>query len=971
MRLPAFLLALLLALCAGPAAAAAPASMHGLPLMQRFDRDALPSANFTIDSVVAVDAHGTPFVTAGEGVMVYRGGEWTTVELPRKTAANALFAASDGKLYVGGTGLFGELRTLPDGSFRFIDLLPKFAQGDKPASIGYVSSIVETPRGVYFLADTDLFLLARDGGARRWALPTDTRQVLFAVGDAVYARISGVGLCRVEDGKAVPVAGGNAFAQLPFTAIWPWRDGLLIPGFDGFHFADANGVRRLPGDADAAFAAHQPYLSTRLPDGSILLGSFDGVLMRFSPELRLLDGFSLGLGALVNAAPDRDGGLWIAGENGLARLRLPSPWTVYDQRHGLDNLVFDSAWHDGALWAGSYDVRRATPAQGGAAPRFAAQHWVQNDLEAYALESTRAGLLIGQRTGVLVVEPGAKTPRRLLEQVENNSGVESLWRARTDPDHVLGLGGPLSGNRRAVWLALRDGRWQLAAQWDSGIGQPSGVHASAPGEFWIGDRRGGAWRWRIDPGSGALRERRHFGAPDGLRTDRDLGSHVFALDGALYAISGTRVQTLQGERFVDARLPALPGLERPWELRADDNALGTFVWTSRQLWRRLPGQADFQPLHVSNSRAPNYRSLKLDGDGILRIAAGNTLLQFDPAIAEPALPPLRAGLVRIERRPPDAPPSLLPLLPSDAAPVLPPGSGLSLRFGAATMEPNVEYRYRIPGYLDGWSEWSADPVLNIRSLPAGEHAFELDARIRGGRAATPLRYPLRVQPYWYERGWVRALFLLAGLLAVAGIAMAVARWRNRQVIAHNRNLAQKVRERTAELEEANRQLAEQASRDGLTGVANRRALEQALQREWQRCGEHGEPLAVAMLDVDHFKRFNDAHGHQEGDAQLRRLAQALAAETCTPRELAARYGGEEFALVLPGLTAAQAAERADRVRRRFAQAATDAGFPGTASLGVASLSPVAGTDSADLVKRADEALYRAKRNGRDRVEIAC
>lgn len=197
MRRSFILLILSFALYAGLVSAAPPASMHGLPLMQRFERDDLPSANLTIDSLMAVDAKGTPFVTAAEGVMVYRGGEWETVELPRKTAANSLFAAADGKLYVGGTGLFGELRTQADGSFRFIDLLPKFARDGKPATVGYVSAIVETPRGVYFLADTDLFLLARDGGARRWALSPDTRQLLLAVGDAVM-RASTVSACAAS-----------------------------------------------------------------------------------------------------------------------------------------------------------------------------------------------------------------------------------------------------------------------------------------------------------------------------------------------------------------------------------------------------------------------------------------------------------------------------------------------------------------------------------------------------------------------------------------------------------------------------------------------------------------------------------------------------------------------------------------------------------------------------------------------------
>jgi diguanylate cyclase (GGDEF)-like protein len=173
-----------------------------------------------------------------------------------------------------------------------------------------------------------------------------------------------------------------------------------------------------------------------------------------------------------------------------------------------------------------------------------------------------------------------------------------------------------------------------------------------------------------------------------------------------------------------------------------------------------------------------------------------------------------------------------------------------------------------------------------------------------------------------------------------------------------------------ELEQANGKLAEQVARDGLTGVANRRAMEQALTREWERCREAGESLAVVMADVDHFKQFNDLHGHQEGDAQLRRVAQALDDEVVVARELAARYGGEEFVLILPGLSVEMAAARAESVRRRAEQVTLAGGTPSTVSFGVAAWVPSHGAEPNELLRSADAALYRAKRGGRNRVEVA-
>jgi diguanylate cyclase (GGDEF)-like protein len=191
----------------------------------------------------------------------------------------------------------------------------------------------------------------------------------------------------------------------------------------------------------------------------------------------------------------------------------------------------------------------------------------------------------------------------------------------------------------------------------------------------------------------------------------------------------------------------------------------------------------------------------------------------------------------------------------------------------------------------------------------------------------------------------------------------LSRRRLERVEAQNRLLEQRIADRTLELERANARLAEMAVEDPLTGVQNRRALEQALTREWARCAEQNLPLAALMIDVDHFKRFNDHHGHLEGDRVLIDVAELLRTGLTPPLEMLARYGGEEFTLLLPGATLEVATERAERLREHVARARIGV----TISIGVAVARPGPAEGPMTLLRRADQALYEAKRLGRNRV----
>lgn len=202
-------------------------------------------------------------------------------------------------------------------------------------------------------------------------------------------------------------------------------------------------------------------------------------------------------------------------------------------------------------------------------------------------------------------------------------------------------------------------------------------------------------------------------------------------------------------------------------------------------------------------------------------------------------------------------------------------------------------------------------------------------------------------------------------------------------------LEQRVRERTQdlesrneelsvvrlELETANRRLKRMVAVDALTGIANRRHFDRTLERELRRARRNDRPLSLVFLDLDGFKRFNDTYGHARGDEVLRQVAQTLDETFRRGGDLVARYGGEEFAVILPDVDSRRAELYAERLRRRIwrlaiQREACELADRVTISGGVATVCPPQIATADELLHAADEALYRAKRLGRNRIAMA-
>ncbi|HTV23520.1 MAG TPA: diguanylate cyclase, partial [Polyangiaceae bacterium] len=230
----------------------------------------------------------------------------------------------------------------------------------------------------------------------------------------------------------------------------------------------------------------------------------------------------------------------------------------------------------------------------------------------------------------------------------------------------------------------------------------------------------------------------------------------------------------------------------------------------------------------------------------------------------------------------------------------------------------------------------------------------------------------------FRAGLVTALAMLvgfAGATAAVGVMDWIA-WSNVLTVAITALLSTIVKR---EVERAYRRsflesalLARWVTRDALSGLINRRALDAELRRVWEQAQRDRRSLALMMIDIDHFKSYNDTHGHQSGDEAIRAVARVLGTAARRPLDLAARYGGEEFVLLLYDVSAQAAGETAEALRKEIERAVMPAAQEisrVTASIGVSVINPMQGQTPQSALQLADEVLYEAKQAGRNRVVL--
>ncbi|MBV2130053.1 ligand-binding sensor domain-containing diguanylate cyclase [Arsukibacterium indicum] len=273
------------------------------------------------------------------------------------------------------------------------------------------------------------------------------------------------------------------------------------------------------------------------------------------------------------------------------------------------------------------------------------------------------------------------------------------------------------------------------------------------------------------------------------------------------------------------------------------------------------------------------------------------------------------------------------------------------------MPQRIQYRTRLDGFERDWVSRGTQANVQYTNLAPGHYTFNVAASYPdGGWSPAVATVSFTIAPHL----WQRPVFQLLALLLLAALVIITVRWRLASLKRSELKLKMQVAEKTAEL-------AALARLDSLTGLANRRAFDEAMQHELKRAKRQQEPLCLALLDIDHFKQVNDNWSHSVGDEVLKRVAATLQ-QYCRDIDTLARWGGEEFVILLPDTPLPLAQEVCDRLRLRVSETSFTDVVPEltiTLSIGLATLNHK--DDGKQLLIDADRALYRAKNQGRNTV----
>jgi len=281
-----------------------------------------------------------------------------------------------------------------------------------------------------------------------------------------------------------------------------------------------------------------------------------------------------------------------------------------------------------------------------------------------------------------------------------------------------------------------------------------------------------------------------------------------------------------------------------------------------------------------------------------------------------------------------------------------------------------QYAYMLKGFDKDWIYSGNKRFATYTNLPPGTYEFIVKGTNSDGVWNNKgVSLTIVITPPFWKTWWFNSIIGLSALGAALGAhAIRVAALRRRSKI-----LEELVAKKTKELEEANKKLEELSLTDPLTGVANRRHFEKVLDLEWRRCMRSKQPLSLVMIDIDYFKLYNDTYGHVKGDICLKKVAEVLKENLKRAGDFVARYGGEEFVVILPNTDIRGACFLAETFRTKVEEMKiphekSKVSKYLTISLGVASIVPDENSSYEELLKSADEALYRAKQKSRNCCE---
>jgi diguanylate cyclase (GGDEF)-like protein len=800
-----------------------------------------------------------------------------------------------------------------------------------------------TNKGLAYLSGGPLEVYTQEDG-----LPSAECLAVVKISGRLWVG-TGEGLARQEGSRFVPVA-PEVLGQRRVTALLATRVGLVVGTDAGAYLLTKGRLSRLALPSPLANVAITGGASDL--DGGFWLTSLKGgahfKLGRFT---LLSKANGLSTPALLSALVDRESNVWLGTADGVSKL-VPGPFLGYTELQGLPNPYVEALAADnrGRLWIGM--PMGGIAIRDGESIRLIGHKEGLTDPGVFSLAGLPDGtMLAGTQTGLAVV-----TGERVVGMYHKAGGLP------------LGRVNSLLVDGRGAWVASDHG----LAFWQEGrlspVAEPAlrdhtiySLARDRRGRLWVGLKCGGVLIY-----DGHTVE--HLNAANGL-TSQSVWQIALHPDGSMWVASDGE-GVFRVHDGVIRHYTSRDGLidNSVWQVLCDRQG-DVWLFTSHGLdrfdgrhFRHYDRSDGLIAIEGSSSAALQ------DSTGEIWFGTGIGLARFMPQEERTNAVPPTVLVEKVES-------GELGSLRSGCH-IAARGGVVSFHFAALSFRDTaaVRYRYRFVGLGGRWTQPSAEASVSLAGLAPGAYVFEvIGSNDDGVYSPAPARFAFVVDPLFWQTWWFRS----ALAVALAAALCAFYRWRTRRLKADRRRLELAVTERTAELNRANGRLRTLATTDELTGVANRRHFQQTFEAQIRSHSrsQPAESLSLLLLDIDHFKQVNDIYGHPAGDSVLVLVAERLQAQVRVT-DLVARYGGEEFAVILPATNRAGAAVMASKLNAAIrGMSFEETGLPLRVTVSVGTVTTkVFGSDVDAIVQRllqqADEALYRAKDEGRDRVVIA-